>query len=61
MMLRLGVGDIPAWEVVASLIILLLSIWAAVKLSAKLFRIGTLMYGKRPGLREIWRAVRQPT
>lgn len=60
MMLRLGVGQIPAWEVAASLVILLLSIWGAVKLSAKLFRVGTLMYGKRPGLREIWKAVRQP-
>ncbi|MCH7704569.1 MAG: hypothetical protein IIB61_05625 [Planctomycetes bacterium] len=44
-----------------SLVIMLLPIWGAVKLSAKLFRVGTLTYGKRVGLREILKAHRQPT
>jgi len=61
MMLRLGLADVPWWEPALSLVILLLSIWGAVKLSAKLFRVGTLMYGKRPGLREIFKVLRQPT
>lgn len=61
MMLRLGVADVPMWEPALSLVILVVSIWGAVKLSAKLFRVGTLMYGKRPGPREIWKALRQPT
>ena len=60
MMLRLGLADVPLWEPALSLVIMLLSIWGAIKLSAKLFRVGTLMYGKRPGLREIWKAIRQP-
>ena len=61
MMLRLGLADVPWWEPALSLVIMLLSIWAAVKLSAKPFRVGTLMYGKRPGLREIFKVLRQPT
>lgn len=61
MMLRLGLADVPWWEPALSLVIMLLSIWGAVKLSAKLFRVGTLMYGKRPGLREIFKAIRQPS
>ncbi len=60
MMLRLGFADVALWEPALSLVILLLSIWGAVKVSAKLFRVGTLMYGKRPGPREIWKAIRQP-
>ena len=60
-LLRLGLADVPWWEPALSLVIMLLSIWGAVKLSAKLFRVGTLMYGKRPGLREILKAIRQPT
>lgn len=59
MMLRLGITDVPWWEVTLSLVILLVSIWFAIKLSARLFRAGTLMQGKRPGIFEIWKVMTQ--
>ncbi|MBN2562532.1 MAG: ABC transporter permease [Phycisphaerae bacterium] len=48
MMLRLGTGQVPWWDVGLALVVLLLGIWLAVVFSARLFRVGTLMYGKAP-------------
>ena len=59
MLIRLGFGPIPASQVAISLALLVvglaLSLWAG----AKVFRVGLLMYGKRPGLRDLARAFRQ--
>jgi len=59
MALRLGAGDIPMWEVALSFAILVVSTWLAVKLSARVFRAGTLMQGKSPGVRGVWKALTQ--
>lgn len=61
MMARLGCGDVPMWEIVLSFAILVASIYFAVKISAKLFRVGTLMQGKRPGIRDIWKVLVEST
>ncbi|UUX91440.1 ABC transporter permease [Methanoplanus endosymbiosus] len=53
MMFRIALGDVPAFEIFLSLAVLAVSIMIAVKLSAKIFRAGMLMYGKKPSLREI--------
>lgn len=58
MMLKLGVTDIPAWELAASIVVLALSVIVVLILSIKVFRIYLLMYGKRPNLGEIIRALR---
>ena len=52
-MLRLGVSDIPTWQIVTSIGVLGLSIIVGLFLSIKIFRMFMLMYGKRPGLAEI--------
>jgi ABC-2 type transport system permease protein len=52
-MLRLGVSDIPAWQIVISIAVLGLSVIVGLYLSIKIFRMFMLMYGKRPGLAEI--------
>jgi ABC-2 type transport system permease protein len=58
MMLRLPLADLPWVDVVGSIAILVISIPAALWLGGKLFRVGLLMYDKRPTLREIWHIVR---
>jgi ABC-2 type transport system permease protein len=58
MLLRLGLADPPIWEVWASIGILLVSIYAAVWLSAKIYRTGVLMYGKRPSFKELRKAMK---
>ena len=58
-MIRLGVADIPSWQLVLSIILLILSVIGGLILGAKVFRTFLLMYGKRPALNEIIRSLRQ--
>lgn len=60
MMLRYGVdpAGIPLPELVGAVLLLMVSSGLALLFSARLFRVGLLLYGKRPGLREIWRWIR---
>ncbi|MGD8785917.1 MAG: ABC transporter permease [Phycisphaerales bacterium] len=48
-------SDIWIFEIFASIILLAVSVLAAIWVAAKIFRTGILMYGKRPGVREIYR------
>jgi ABC-2 type transport system permease protein len=59
-MLRLGFGSVPVWQLIASIMLLLLTTLFTAWASAKIFRWALLMYGKRPGLRDIARALRRP-
>lgn len=52
MMNRAG-GPPPTWEYVASGVLILVSVWLAFKCAAKVFRVGVLMTGKPPKLKEI--------
>ena len=58
MMLRLPLAEVPWIDVAVSIVFLLLSIPAALWAGAKLFRVGLLIYGKRPTLKEIWGILR---
>lgn len=53
MFMRINVLMPPVWQIVASIVIMILSIRFAGKLSARIFRTGILMYGKKPDAREI--------
>jgi ABC-2 type transport system permease protein len=52
-MLRLGVSDVPAWQIGASIGTLGLSVIVGLFFSTKIFRTFMLMYGKRPSIAEI--------
>lgn len=52
-MLRLGVSDIPLWQIMTSIGVLGFSIIVGLFLSIKIFRVYMLMHGKRPSLAEI--------
>jgi len=58
MFLRLGTTDPAMWEVVVSFAILLVTILGIGWLAAKIYRAGVLMYGKRPSLKELVKAMR---
>jgi ABC-2 type transport system permease protein len=57
-MLRLGMVGVPAWQLIASMSVMVLSIVGGLLLAAKLLRTYILMYGKRPNLGEIIRNLR---
>ena len=58
MMLRLGSQRPPDWQFAASIAIMIVSIWAVLWVSARLYRVGILMYGKRATLPELLRWLR---
>lgn len=55
MPLRMATTDVPALQVAGSILILVLGCLGAVWLAARIYRVGLLMYGKRPTLRELRR------
>ena len=59
MLQRLGMAEVPPYQIAVSLILLILGIGGALWAGAKVFRMGLLMYGKRPSASEILRALRQ--
>lgn len=52
MMVRLPF-DVPLWELLLSLGLLFATAILIVLLSAKIYRVGILMYGKKPGIKEM--------
>lgn len=58
MFMRLSVLTPPMWQVILSIVLMIGAIWLMMRVAAKIFRIGTLMYGKPPTLPELWRWIR---
>ncbi len=58
MPLRLSLQAAPVWQTSLSIVLLLLTIVGVIWASAKIYRIGVLMYGKRPTVPELLRWLR---
>ncbi len=58
MPMRMSLISVPAWEVAVSLIGMALACVAAIWISARIYRVGLLMYGKRPTIRELFKWLR---
>lgn len=50
--------DIPAWEVILSLVLLYASFVATVWIAAKIYRVGIFMHGKKPSFKELWQWIK---
>jgi ABC-2 type transport system permease protein len=55
---RWTAGNLPWWEVGVAFTLLLLGVAAIVWVAGRIFRVGILMTGKRPSMRELVRWVR---
>jgi len=53
MYLRIAVQQPPMWQIGLCIAILALTTWGMMALCARIYRVGILMYGKRPTLSEI--------
>ena len=47
--------DVPVWELVLSIVILLVSTLVMVFIASKIYRVGILMYGNKVTLKELWK------
>ena len=59
-MVRMGITTIPAAELAAAAVLLVLSQLLVGRAAARVFRAGMLMYGKPAEFQEIWRWIRTP-
>jgi ABC-2 type transport system permease protein len=50
---RLAITDVPLWQMLLSIGLMIGTFYAVMLFSAKVYRIGVLMYGKKPSLAEI--------
>ena len=58
MVLRIAVQTPPFWQIALSLGLSLAATFGVVLVSARIYRVGVLMYGKRPSLIEVFRWLR---
>ncbi len=58
MILRIAVKMPPTWQIVLSYVLTLAACGGMVWLAARVYRVGILMYGKKPSLKELWRWIR---
>ena len=55
MILRISSDAAEPWEIAATVVLMIVSVWGMMTLAGKIFRTALLMYGKRATLPEIWR------
>jgi ABC-2 type transport system permease protein len=58
MMMRIGIVNPPLWQIMLSMLIMVATILTFVWIAGRIYRIGILMYGKRPSLAELGRWLR---
>lgn len=58
MFVRLLVSEPPMWHVLLTIVTSILTVLAFFWVTAKIFRVGILSYGKRPTIPELWRWVK---
>ncbi len=58
MIMRLSITDVPVYDIIISLLILIASVFLAIELSVRIFRASLLMYGKKPTISEVIKYVR---
>ena len=59
MITRIAVTDVPFWQIGASLSALVISFFGIMWMSAKIYRVGILMYGKKASWGDLLKWIRQ--
>jgi ABC-2 type transport system permease protein len=58
MMVRMGMSTVPWYEVLLSLVLLFASFIGTVWIAGRIYRVGILMYGKKPTFAELFKWIR---
>jgi len=58
MIARLAITEVPWWQSLGSIVLMLLTFWLFMWLSSRIYRVGILMYGKKPSFKELARWIR---
>ena len=57
MLARIPYG-VPMWQLVVSIVLLLLTFFGCAWLSAKIYKVGILMFGKKSTFKDLWKWLR---
>jgi len=57
MVARIPFG-VPAWQIILSMVLMVITFLAFVWMAAKVYRTGILMYGKKTSWKELWKWLR---
>ena len=58
MFMRINVLMPPLWEILLNILLMCVTVLLVTLISGKIYRVGILMYGKRPTLGQLWQWVR---
>lgn len=58
MTLRISLEMPPLWQILLSYVLTVAFLWGMIWVCARIYRMGILMYGKKPTFRELWKWVR---
>lgn len=53
MIVRIAATDVPAWQIVTSVVLLILTFFGCLWVAAKIYRVGILMTGKKPSFKDL--------
>ncbi|MDP9267857.1 MAG: ABC transporter permease [Acidobacteriota bacterium] len=53
MYVRIAAGEVPLWQLGLSIVLMLAAVYVVLVVASRIYRVGILMYGKRPTLPEL--------
>jgi ABC-2 type transport system permease protein len=60
MFVRIAVSNVPLWQIGLSLAINIVALYLIAVLAGKIYRVGMLLYGRAPSLRQVWSVITSP-
>ncbi len=58
MIVRIAATDVPVWQLLTSLVLMVLTFLGCVWVASRIYRVGILMYGKKPNFKEIFKWIK---
>ncbi|WP_103665746.1 ABC transporter permease [Gracilimonas amylolytica] len=59
MISRIASTSVPAWQIIVSILLMILTFFGIMWLAARIYRVGILMYGKKPSFKDLAKWIRQ--
>lgn len=59
MITRIAITDVPFWQIGSSIVFMLITFMGTMWLSAKIYSVGILSYGKSASFKELWKWIKQ--
>jgi ABC-2 type transport system permease protein len=58
MIVRIAATDVPLWQIVSSVLLTLGTFYGILYISAKIYKVGILMYGAKPSFKDLFKWIR---